>query len=91
MKNLYLNMLMRTEIKQIVESGQCAKSVIFFPVSLTVLCSFVTPHLNYGDVIYGHPCSDQSFLIIVTRNRKIVWKHRPNWPFYILMLRIKLY
>ena len=28
---------------------------------------------------------------IVTRNGKIVWKHRPNWLFYALMLRIKLY
>ena len=29
-------------------------------------------------------------LIIVTRNEKI-WKHGPNWPFYALMLRTKLY
>ena len=29
--------------------------------------------------------------IIVTRNGKKVWKHRPNWPFYALMLRTKLY
>ena len=28
---------------------------------------------------------------IVTRNRKIVWKHGPNWPFYALILRTKLY
>ena len=29
--------------------------------------------------------------VIVTRNRKIVWKHRPNRPFYELMLTTKLY
>ena len=29
-------------------------------------------------------------LIIVTRNGKI-WKHGPNWSFYALMLRTKLY
>ena len=28
---------------------------------------------------------------MVTRNRKIFWKHRPNWPFYAIMLRTKLY
>ena len=28
---------------------------------------------------------------IVTRNGKIVWKHGPNWPFYAVMLRTKLY
>ena len=28
---------------------------------------------------------------IVTRNGKIVWKHRPNWLFYAVMLRTKLY
>ena len=28
---------------------------------------------------------------IVIRNEKIVWKHWPNWPFYALMLRTKLY
>ena len=28
---------------------------------------------------------------IVTRNGKIVWKHGPNWSFYALMLRTKLY
>ena len=28
---------------------------------------------------------------IVTRNGKIVWKHWLNWPFYVLMLRTKLY
>ena len=28
---------------------------------------------------------------IVTTNGKIVWKHRPNWPFYALMLRTKPY
>ena len=27
----------------------------------------------------------------VTRNGKMVWKHGPNWPFYTLMLRTKLY
>ena len=28
---------------------------------------------------------------IVTRNGKIVWKHKPNGPFYMLKLRSKLY
>ena len=28
---------------------------------------------------------------IDTRNGKIVWKHRPIWLFYALMLRTKLY
>ena len=28
---------------------------------------------------------------IVTRNGKIVWKHRLKWPFYAAMLRTKLY
>ena len=28
---------------------------------------------------------------IVTRNRKIAWKHGPSWSFYTLMLRTKLY
>ena len=28
---------------------------------------------------------------IAIRNRKIVWKHGPDWPFYALMLRTKLY
>ena len=31
------------------------------------------------------------FLILVTRNGKIVWKRGPNWPFYALTLRTKLY
>ena len=31
------------------------------------------------------------FLILVTRNGKIVWKCGPNWPFYALTLRTKLY
>ena len=29
--------------------------------------------------------------IIVIRDGKIVWKQGPNWPFYALMLRTKLY
>ena len=29
--------------------------------------------------------------IIVTRNGKIIWKYGPNWPFYVFMLRTKLY
>ena len=28
---------------------------------------------------------------IVTRNGKIVWKYGPNWPFYAVMLRSKLW
>ena len=28
---------------------------------------------------------------IVTRKGKIIWKHEPNWRFYALMLRTKLY
>ena len=30
-------------------------------------------------------------MIIITRNRKTVWKHGPNWPFKTLMLRTKLH
>ena len=30
-------------------------------------------------------------VLIVTRNRKIVWKFGPNWLFYTFMLRKKLY
>ena len=29
------------------------------------------------------------WLVIVTKNGKIVWKHGPNWPFYAVMLRTK--
>ena len=28
---------------------------------------------------------------IVTTNEKMVWKHKPNWSLYALMLRTKLY
>ena len=28
---------------------------------------------------------------IVRKNGKIVWKHRPKGPFYVLMLKIKLF
>ena len=31
------------------------------------------------------------FLILVTRNGKRVWTRGPNWPFYALTLRTKLY
>ena len=34
------------------------------------------------------PCA---LLEQVTRNKKIVWKHRPDWQFYTRMLRTKLY
>ena len=30
-------------------------------------------------------------MYITTRNGKIVWEHGPNWPFYALILRTKLY
>ena len=26
-----------------------------------------------------------------SHKKRIVWKHGPNWPFYVLMLRAKLY
>ena len=36
-------------------------------------------------------CEKKKWFTIVTRNGKIVWKHGPNWPFYAVMLRTKLY
>ena len=33
----------------------------------------------------------QAYVTIVKRNRKTVWKHRQNWPFYTPMLRNKLF
>ena len=47
----------------------------------------------YGKIIHiiYHDKMDFYRVIIVTRNGKIVWKLRPNEPFYKLMLGTMLY
>ena len=42
----------------------------------------------------NHLLMEESYYIILTiviRNGKIVWKHRPNRPFYGIMFRTKIY
>ena len=34
---------------------------------------------------------DMENLVESYHKKQIVWKHGPNWPFYVLMLRTKLY
>ena len=53
--------------------------------------SIVENQLNFVKTKTGSNFAVELTESIVTKNGKIVWKHGPNWPFYALMLRIKLY
>ena len=61
--------------------------ICFFPYSLYSSSG----NWTFGKIFFIFRVKEDFCFIIITRNRKLVWKNGPNWPFYSLMLRIKVF
>ena len=63
--------------------GQAFNSVAY-QRRLNVLNTLIDNSVKVKEIL-KEPMLDHS------HKKRIVWKHGPNWPFYALMLRTKLY